>query len=104
MTLKILRHVPELDEQTVNALAGTEPRVVGFPEWLDNEHPRHSFLSEQIAAATTEYGVADGNTIHRTVETLAEAEAARATAKVTFGVDMVDIPAPAKESKEDKPQ
>jgi len=92
VSLKILRHVPDLDANTVKALAGTEPRVPGFPEWLDNEHPRHSFLSEDIAAATTEYAVADATTRHRTFKTLAEAEAARAAAKVTFGVDMVDVP------------
>ena len=92
MSLKILRHVPELGEDSIKALAGTEPRVPGFPEWLDNEHPRHSFLSEEIAAATTEYAVADATTRHRTFKSLAEAEAARAGAKVTFGVDMVDVP------------
>lgn len=100
-SLRILRHVPELDESTVKALAGTEPKVPGFPEWLDNEHPRHSFLTEDIAAATTGFAVADLNTIHRTFKTLAEAETARAGAKVTFGVDMVDLPAATDEDESD---
>lgn len=90
--LKVLAHVPGLPEDTIRALAGTEPRVPGFPEWLDIEHPRHSFLSEEIAAAATEFGVADGQKIHRTFKSQSDALAARDSAKVTFGVETVEVP------------
>lgn len=90
--LRVLAHVPDLDPATVKALAGTEPRVPGFPEWLDVDHPRHAFLTEEIMAAATEYAVADASKIHRKFKTQAEANGARAGAKITFGVDMVEVP------------
>lgn len=90
--LRVLAHVPGLPEDTIKALAGTEPRVPGFPKWLDIEHPRHSFLSEEIAAAATEFGVADAQRVHRTFKNQSDALAARDGAKVTFGVETVEVP------------
>lgn len=95
---RVLAHVKDLDESTVKALAGTEPRVPGFPEWLDVDHPRHSFISEEIAAAATEYAVADDRQIHKTFKKQVDAEAARANTKVTFGVETVEVPS-AKEAQ-----
>lgn len=102
--LRVLAHVKDLPESTVKALAGTEPKVPGFPEWVDIEHPRHSFLTEDIAAATTEFGVADGQKVHRTFKKLTDALAARDGAKVTFGVDVVDVPATREARKAAKEQ
>ena len=89
---RVLAHVKGLAPETVKALAGTEPRVPGFPEWLDVDHPRHSFLTDEIKAAATEFAVADARQIHRTFKTQAEAETARANTKVTFGVETVEVP------------
>lgn len=91
--LRVLAHVEKLPQETIKALAGTEPKVPGFPEWLDIGHPRHAFLTDEIRGAATEFAVADATTIHRTFKTQAEAEAARDSAKITFGVDMVELPA-----------
>ncbi len=92
MSLRVLAHVPKLDPTTIKALSGTEPRVPGFPEWVDIDHPRHAFLTEEIAAAATEFGVADEQKVHRTFKSLTDALAARDSAKITFGVDMVEVP------------
>lgn len=90
--LKVLAHVKDLPENTIKALAGTEPKVPGFPEYLDIEHPRHSFLTEEIAAGATEFVVADAQKHHASFETLTDALAARDGAKVTFGVEVVEVP------------
>lgn len=84
----------------MKALAGTEPKVPGFPEWLDVNHPRHSFLSEEISRAADEYAVADNEKIHRTFKNQADADAARDSAKVTFGVDLVEVPAASEKDEE----
>ncbi len=102
MALRVLAHVPNLSpaalEHITSRKAGTEPRVPGFPEWLDVDHPRHAFLTEEIMQAT-EFGVADEAKIHRTFKTLPEALKARESAKITFGVDMVEVPEPEKPAK-----
>ena len=95
---RVLAHVKDLDESTVKALAGTEPRVPGFPEWLDVDHPRHSFISEEIAAVATEFAVADDRKIHAKFKNQSDAIAARASAKVTIGMETVEIPS-AKEAR-----
>lgn len=84
MKLRVLRHV----DGNIVGLAGTEPKVPGFPEWLDNEHPRHSFLSEEIAQRTQEFGIADDSQILKRFESLAEAEKARDSAKLSFGIEL----------------
>jgi len=104
---RVLAHVKGLDEQTVKALAGTEPRVPGFPEWLDVDHPRHAFITEEISAAATEFAVADDRQIHKTFKSLTDALAARANTKVTFGVETVEVPGPAaarKAAKDEEPE
>ena len=96
---RVLAHVKDLPEETIKALAGTEPKVPGFPEWLDVDHPRHSFLTDEIKAAATEFAVADARQIHRTFKTQAEAETARANTKVTFGIETVEVPTAAQAKK-----
>lgn len=90
---RVLAHVENLPDQTRRALAGTEPKVPGFPEWLDVEHPRHSFLSEEIATAATEYGVADASRIHATFKSQPEAEAARERTRTVVPEVTIDVPA-----------
>lgn len=98
--LRVLAHVKDLPEDTIKALAGTEPKVPGFPEWLDVDHPRHAFLTDEIKAAATEFAVADDRQIHRKFKSQADAEAARANTKVTFGIETVEVPT-ATQAKED---
>lgn len=86
MKLRVLRRV----DGEIVGLAGTEPRVPGFPEWLDNEHPRHAFLSEEIAERTQEFGVADDSKVIKRFKSLAAAEKARDSAKLNLEVEVED--------------
>lgn len=92
--LRVLRQV----DGEIVGLAGTEPKVPGFPEYLDNDHPRHSFLSEEIAERTIGFAITDGEKILHKFESLEDAEKARGSAKLTFGIELpsqaVSAPAP----------
>lgn len=80
--LRVLRHVPGLSEAAVAHLTGkrggTEPRVPGFPEWLDADHPRDAWLTEEIMAGTKEFAVADDARVYGKFKSSAEAEKVRA--------------------------
>ncbi len=82
--LRVLRHVPGLSEAAVAHLTGkrggTEPRVPGFPEWLDADHPRDAWLTEEIMAQTSKkegFAVADDARVYGKFDTNAEAEKVR---------------------------
>ncbi len=90
--LRVVAHVEKLSPQAVAKItskaSGTEPRVPGFPEWLDVDHPRDAWLTEEIREVASEYGVADETKVHRTFKSLPKALEARDGAKVTFAVDV----------------
>lgn len=106
MALRVVAHVKDLSPQAVAKItsraSGTEPRVPGFPEWVDIDHPRDSWLTEEISAVANEFGVADETTVHRTFKTLPEALKARDGAKITFAVEVVELPGEEKAAKAGK--
>lgn len=108
MALRVVAHVEKLSPQAIarvqSKASGTEPRVPGFPEWLDVDHPRSAWLTEEIRQVASEFGVADETKVHRTFKTLPEALKARDGAKITFGVEVVEVPEAKEPEKAEEPK
>lgn len=88
--LRILRKIGEVDDQTFQYLFEHEGREPYFADgFVDNDAPRDVEITDDLLALTEGFVLADpdGNPIEGTfVETLAEAEAMKANARIEFRV------------------
>jgi hypothetical protein len=88
MDLKVLRKIENLDEAVISFIENQDGFYGPNNDYVDNDHPRDTFVTEDLLKATVCFAVADGdgNIISDNIPTLVEAERLKNSAEVTFNV------------------
>lgn len=93
MDLKVLRKIENLDEAVITFIENQDGFYGPDNNYVDNDHPRDTVVTEDLLKATVCFAVADGsgNIIRDGIPTLVEAERVKNSAEVTFNVK-VNLP------------